>query len=188
MRDATAERHLAIETLLALRAPFGIAHYGRVLQGFGAFLACWEPRIAQQVRGQSFEQWFEDGRRLHLLQRDLRSLGLPPTSGGDDFMPRLGGVPEAIGSLYVLEGSALGGQFIASRAQRMLGLSPAHGTSYFHGAGSGTAERWREFQQIAAEHTDGVQQACERAAHAAAQTFDGLTALFRDLLDERAAA
>jgi heme oxygenase len=188
LRHATSARHEAIESLLGLRSPFGIAHYGRVLQGFGAFLAAWEPRMAQRVRGQAFEQWFEDGRRLHLLQRDLQSLGLKAEACPERFLPGLGGVPEVIGSLYVLEGSALGGQFIASRAHRMLGLSPARGTAYFHGAGSGTVSRWREFQQIAAAHLDGVPQACDRAARAAGQTFDGLTALFRESFDERAVA
>jgi heme oxygenase len=185
LREATAERHDAIERLLGLKAPFGLAHYGRVLQGFGSFLAAWEPRVARELHGQPFEPWFQAGRRLPLLQDDLRVLGLSRGPAADAFVPALGGVPEALGSLYVLEGSALGGQFIAARAKKLLGLTPERGAAYFHGAGAGTAARWREFQQLLATHLDGDAQACERAARASAATFDGLTALFQDMLDEQ---
>jgi heme oxygenase len=187
LRAATAERHEAIERLLGLKAPFGLAHYGRVLQGFGSFLAAWEPRIARDLHGQPFEPWFQDGRRLQLLQDDLRALGLRTGASADAYVPALGGVPEALGSLYVLEGSALGGQFIAARAKKLLGLTPERGAAYYHGAGAGTAARWREFQQLLASHLDGDAQVCERAAGAAAGTFDGLTALFQDMLDEQRA-
>jgi heme oxygenase len=187
LREATAERHEAIERLLGLKAPFGLAHYGRVLQGFGSFLAGWEPRVARAVHGQPFESWFQDGRRLQLLQDDLRALGLRSRANADAFVPALDGVPEALGSLYVLEGSALGGQFIAARAKKLLGLTPERGSAYFHGAGAATAARWREFQQLLATQLDGRPQACERAAAAAAATFDGLTALFQDMLDEQRA-
>src|SRR5690242_18107002 len=72
-RRATAGRHAAIEDLLDLRSPFGRAHYERVLQGFGAFLEQWEPRMAA-VLPERLQPLFEQGRRLHLLQQDLASL------------------------------------------------------------------------------------------------------------------
>lgn len=188
LRTATAPKHAAIEQLLGLRGPFGLPHYGRVLQGFGAFLAAWEPRMARTLGRTPVRDFFARGRRVDLVQWDLRMLELPGVADARAFVPALPGVPEALGSLYVLEGSALGGQFIASRAQRLLGLTPERGAAYFHGCGSGTAARWREFQAIAAGQLDGDEDACSRAAAAAVQTFEGLIALFEDLLHERAVA
>ena len=46
------------------------------------------------------------------------------------------------GCLYVLEGACLGGQVIARALRERLGLSEAHGTSFFVGEGDSTRERW----------------------------------------------
>lgn len=188
LRNATASHHAAIEQLLGLRGTFGLSHYGRVLQGFSAFLTVWEPRIARALKGSPARDFFARGRRVDLLQWDLRMLELPDVAGAREFVPAIPGLPEALGSLYVLEGSALGGQFIASRAHRLLGLTAERGAAYFHGCGAGTAARWREFQAIAAGQLDGDSDGCARASAAAVQTFEGLIALFEDLLHERAVA
>lgn len=182
LREATASRHAAIDTLLALRLPFGAAHYARILQGFGAFLSAWEPRMAQ-VLPAAWQPWFAATARLHLVQRDLAAIGLlrlPPATG----LPALDSPGAALGSLYVLEGSALGGRFIAAAAHRQLGHTPEHGAAYFHGCGSATAPRWREFLQrlatdLAAPH-DRL-----HAVQGATATFDALADTFRGLLDDR---
>ena len=182
LREATASRHAAIDTLLALRRPFGAAHYACVLQGFATFLSAWEPRMAQVLPPQ-WQPWFAASMRMHLVQQDLASLGVPsapplvtlatPTTPA-----------AALGSLYVLEGSALGGQFIAAAARRHLGLSPDNGTAYFHGCGSATATRWREFlARLDAELATPAARA--QAVQGANATFDVLADLFRGLLEDR---
>lgn len=182
LREATASRHAAIDTLLGLRLPFGAAHYARILQGFGAFLSAWEPRMAQ-VLPDAWQPWFGASVRLHLVQRDLAAIGLvrmPPASA----LPALDSPAAALGSLYVLEGSALGGLFIASAAHRLLGHTPEHGAAYFHGCGSATAPRWREFLQRLG--TDlAAPEARLQAVRGATDTFDALTDTFRGLLDHR---
>ncbi|HEY1228426.1 MAG TPA: biliverdin-producing heme oxygenase [Ramlibacter sp.] len=182
MREATASRHAAIDTLLALRQPFGAAHYTCVLQGFATFLTAWEPRMAQVLPPQ-WQSWFAASTRLHLVQQDLAALGLPPApplvASATPNTPAA-----ALGSLYVLEGSALGGQFIAAAARRQLGLTPDHGTAYFHGCGSATAARWREF--LAPLDADLASPAASaQAVQGANATFDVLTDLFRGLLEHR---
>lgn len=188
LRDATAQRHAAIEAVLALRRPFGRGHYTHVLQGFGAFLAGWEPLMARALPAR-WQDWFAATRRLDLVQRDLAALGAPwrPVTPA---LPTLDSLPAALGSLYVLEGSALGGQFIAAQARRLLGLTPAHGASYFHGCGTSTVPRWRDFLGRLAAEIDAVPQGLAEATQAANATFDALTDTFLRRLDtsERAAA
>src|SRR6476660_6465319 len=121
LREATASRHADIDTLLALRRPFGAAHYARVLQGFGAFLGAWEPRMAQVLPAQ-WQPWFAASTRLHLVQQDLAAMGLCLPTAVNLATPVTHDA--ALGSLYVMEGSALGGQFIAAAARRQLGLAP----------------------------------------------------------------
>jgi heme oxygenase len=146
LRQATAGRHATIESQLGLRGAFARPHYGRVLQGFDAFLSVWEPRLLRALPAR-LQPWFTAGRRAVLVRRDLGALGLPALPW-QASVPVLAGLPEALGSLYVLEGSALGGQFIAAQVRRHLDLRADHGAAYFHGGGAGTAARWRAFQRL----------------------------------------
>src|SRR6478736_4819990 len=99
LRDATAKQHADIDALLALRRPFGLAHYVRVLQGFAAFLAAWEPCIACALPPH-WQDWFAQTRRLPLVQRDLVALGASRVPAAV-ALTSLDSVPAALGSLYV---------------------------------------------------------------------------------------
>jgi heme oxygenase (biliverdin-IX-beta and delta-forming) len=186
IRRETAGRHAAIEDLLDLRRPFGRTHYTRVLQGFAAFLDQWEPRVAAALP-QRLQAWFGEGCRLHLVRQDLAALGVA-TTPTSRHAPVLSTVPHALGSLYVMEGSALGGQFIAAHVRRHLGIAPEQGASYFHGAGRATAGRWREARALFANELQGGAAGSAAAVQSAQGTFDALTRTFKDVLHERAAA
>ena len=56
--------------MLGLRGSFGLPHYGRVLQGFSAFLTVWEPRMARALRGTPVRDFFARGRRSAPVARD----------------------------------------------------------------------------------------------------------------------
>src|SRR3954468_23473858 len=96
LRDATATRHADIDALLALRRPFGRAHYVRVLQGFAAFLAAWEPCMAHALPPH-WQHWFAQARRLPLVQRDLATLGVSRMPASL-VLPSLDSIPAALGS------------------------------------------------------------------------------------------
>ena len=187
LRAATAGQHARIESLVGLGGPFGRGHYGRVLQGFGAFLHGWEPAVARALT-RPLLPWFARGRRAFLVDRDLAALGLPALGPGAAVVPLLEDRAEALGSLYVMEGSALGGQLIAAGLRRRLGIDADNGGAYFTGCGSGTAARWREYRALAQAHLDDDARARARAADAAVRTFRALISTFEVLLDERAAA
>ncbi len=54
----------------------------------------------------------------------------------------------SLGSMYVLEGSTLGGQYIARTVEQNLGLAPGEGDAYFRGYGDQTMVKWAEFRQV----------------------------------------
>ncbi len=108
--------------------------------------------------------WRDDMRRLPLLQTDLHFF--EPRAVADigesvdaalqiagDISLRLASQPATLlGLLYVLEGSALGGQTIAPRAARAFALA-AEGLDYLHSGGGDGADggavrsRWAGFTQ-----------------------------------------
>jgi heme oxygenase (biliverdin-IX-beta and delta-forming) len=61
-------------------------------------------------------------------------------SGGTKFS-----VPFALGILYVIEGSTLGGRIILKNISAALQLDENHGASYFAGYGAQTGVRWKTF-------------------------------------------
>jgi heme oxygenase len=158
-------------------------HYARVLQVLDAFLAAWEPAIAAALPP-AWTSWLLARSRRAFLQQDLAALGIARVEA-DVRLPRLQGAAAAWGSLYVVEGSALGGQVI-TRALAEAGLHPQRGAAYFHGWGGDTGAMWREFRgTLEGELT--TPPALDHACAAACGTFDALSNLMESALHERAA-
>ena len=55
---------------------------------------------------------------------------------------------DAIGALYVMEGSTLGGKQICRMIADNLNLPDHTALSFFYGYGAGTGSRWKEFLRV----------------------------------------
>ena len=183
LRGATRTHHERVDRLIDLQRLRDPSHYARVLQVLDAFLAGWEPAVAAALPA-CWRDWLRARSRRAYLHHDLRVLGVPPASPArvDGFTSEAA----AWGSIYVMEGSALGGQFIARTLARG-GVTPATGGAYVHGWGEATAGMWREVRGLLAAHLDSpaaIAQACD----AARATFDALSHLLERQLHERTSA
>lgn len=183
LRQACASQHEAIEALLQLeRATLQREHYARVLTGFAAFVPAWEarlrPRLPAELRG-----WFEQRSRAPMLTRDLAALGVQPFPMSDPVAAlALDDEGAVFGSLYVLEGSALGGQLIARQVRERWGLGADNGAAYFNGWGERTGAMWAEFRQRLGEALGDDEAALRSASAAAVATFGALLACFEQVL------
>jgi heme oxygenase len=144
----TRPDHDAFEgTLGLLDTELELAYYKIVLTRFHGFWRGWQPYVAGLLDDETL---LAPRRRLELLDADLRTLGLSksdiealPTCPP----PRLENAAEALGSLYVMEGSTLGGRRILRNVERCLGLSEHAGCQYFAGYGAQTGPMWQAFLQ-----------------------------------------
>jgi heme oxygenase len=178
LRAATRSHHDRIDALVNLRRLQERSHYERVLRVLDSFLAGWEPAVTAALPQRS--AWLRARSRRPFLQRDLRDLGLVPLRPA--ALPPLASAAAAWGSVYVMEGSALGGMVI-SRSLAGAGLGPDHGAAYFHGWGEDTGRMWREAREVLEAELaspDALDQACE----AARLTFDSLSALMEAAVHE----
>ncbi len=198
LRAATAEAHRAIDDLLQLDRLADLARYRRVLSGFASFLVPWEPRVRERLAAagsgdpDALLAWFDARSRLPMLRQDLAALGLSGPDGATladtpadadahsprPWLPNLPDAPAAWGSLYVLEGSALGGQVIARHVGPALGLAADHGAAYFHGHGRATGAMWADFRQRLSQAVPPGAAATASACSAAVATFSALQAHF----------
>ena len=169
LRRETADLHSAVETATGLphsvhSRPDYLSLLYR-LDGFhqAAELALADPRWA--------DEWAEIAldplryRRAHLLENDLQAMQAPrpgpatPFGGIDDF-------PSALGCLYVVEGSALGGRVIGPAIRSAIGDVP---TSFFDSADRGHPSPWRSL--TAALRRFGQVGDCRAVVQGARSTF-----------------
>ncbi|MDR7334227.1 biliverdin-producing heme oxygenase [Roseateles asaccharophilus] len=182
LRAATRPHHERIERLLGLDGPMALERYGAIIGGFHGFLAAWEPEV-RRAMPERLHGWLDARGRAAFAAADLAFLGAPEKAGDEvpNCLPEAS-LPAAFGSLYVIEGSALGGQVITPWLKRDLGLEPGRGASYFHGHGERTGAMWRDFRQRAVAEVgddDGRRRAACRAAE---RTFETLIRHFEPLV------
>lgn len=82
-------------------------------------------------------------------------------------------VAEAMGVMYVLEGSTLGGKFLYKHINKALGLNAENGASYFWGYGQHTGPLWNSFISLLSNYA--VEKNCEdEVISSAVQTFSNI--------------
>jgi heme oxygenase (biliverdin-IX-beta and delta-forming) len=146
LRDVTGPVHRAMEGGPGLLSEhLELDAYTAVLARFYGFWSGWRPRIADLLLNDAL---LTPRKRLHLLAADLAALGV--TEQELAALPKcpltaLRDAAEALGSLYVMEGSTLGGRLIRANVQRCLWSVALSGCSYFNSYGAATKTMWRSF-------------------------------------------
>ena len=149
LRLATAEIHQAIESDSCVESrlrdlverPVMVARFLDLHRLIEAFVAPWEETMR--------EHGFVPAARSRLIRDDLGRLGAAePTAAARSPSPNLG---EALGWVYVAEGSMLGGRLM--RRSMVVDGIPLTGLGFLDPWGNGTGERWRTF-------VDAMESAC----------------------------
>ena len=186
LRLTTRAEHDRIDHVLRLSEPMPLERYAAILSGFDAFLRVWEPRVHAALP-ERLQGWFRARRRGGFASADvewLRSVaGIEPwaVNANQAATVPLGDLAEVLGSLYVIEGSALGGRVIAPQLKRTLGLAQGRGASYFHGFGGETGVMWSNFRVLASLELGDSSRDTVRACQSAKRTFAALIDLFAPL-------
>lgn len=173
LREETAPSHEALERDLAWQDRVATREsYRALLARFHGFHAVIEPEIGRALGDEAF---LAPRRRLSLLEADLRHLGLSEPE--IDALPRpsaiaLAGSAEALGALYVLEGSTLGGKVIGRHVSALHGFDATAGCAYYSGHGEAAGAMWRAFCARLDEVSDAAEQA--RVLASADATFEGM--------------
>jgi heme oxygenase len=163
---------MRLEGLLGL--PDSIDQHITRLRKFYGYLVGWEPLVMAQVG--PLQANLAERQKLLLLERDLNHFGMTSETLQSiprcQLLPRLDDVPAALGSMYVLEGSTLGGQIISRRLEDKFGLRNGSGYSFFQGYGKDTAKMWQGFLSVLATHSPAEHH--HITIRAARETFESL--------------
>jgi heme oxygenase (biliverdin-IX-beta and delta-forming) len=180
---ATRQAHIRIEQRMPFAAPhFDVASYRQLLAAFHGFYRPLEQRLAASARCLTALQW-DQRVKLPLLTMDLLALGM--TCGDIEALPICDRLPavetpsRALGCLYVVEGSTLGGQVVQRLLFDSLGAAVADALAFFRSYGTEVGTRWRGFLVCLEALKDDKE--AEEAKLTAVDTFRAL----ENWLDER---
>ncbi|MBE7176180.1 MAG: biliverdin-producing heme oxygenase [Mucilaginibacter polytrichastri] len=151
LKEETRTPHQQLEKLLMLRLKnmSTTEEYASVLADFYGFMHPLEKKIDAFI-GTDILPDYEERRKSDALAEDMRTFGI---SGGEKGtvpeaeLPKIRNAGEAMGALYVLEGSTLGGKILTEMISKKLKMDTGKGFSFFSSYGDRVIEMWKRFQQ-----------------------------------------
>jgi heme oxygenase len=180
LRTGTAPEHEAVESALdllddGLTVPRLVAVLTRMHGFWLAAEAGLDDWAAAAPAAATALRW-DERRRAHLFAADLAALGTPASPAA--ARPRLAAVPDtdaALGRLYVLEGSTLGGVFIDRHLATLPQLAGTAPLRAFSPYGERTGAMWHGFRTTTRAHVAAGGDA-DRVVATARRTFAALAA------------
>lgn len=183
LKTQTAEQHAALETHMDIVRHFETkGSYLKLLERFFTLYGPLEQRLEKAADWSQTGWDFEARLKTPWLREDLQALGLSEQDivalPRCTDLPEVADLAEAVGCLYVLEGSTLGGQVITRLLNQHLPISPQTGGMFFAGYQNETVSKWRQFGGWAESWASKNPDQTSRAIDAARKTFDSFARWF----------
>jgi len=178
LRAQTALLHNQAATILGL--PGAIQTLDHYRDWLGRFLGFYVP-VERSLA--AFREWSVHGFTLPsptfsvCLAADLAALGTGTPHAIPALLPRLPTFAHALGALYVLEGSTLGGQVILRDVERRLGRQISRATRFFNGRGPATGPAWQGFRAALDTFGHNWPRLCADVVTGAQRTFRAIAAV-----------
>ena len=136
--------HEAVEGVMPfMDQDLSLTVYVRTLKRLYGIVAAWEEQASR-----SAPEWLQPTlaarARSGMLASDLAVFGETPSSDRAS-LPPFAEIDSLLGAMYVMEGSTLGGQYIARHVEKTFGFEPGQGNAFFLGHGTQTGSMWKEF-------------------------------------------
>ena len=144
LKESTHPSHQALEKkMVSLIKKIRNRHdYVKFLRLMYGYFSALEKRV------QEYMPELEIGKRRK-AERLLEDITCFEASGSPDLckeLPPITSHAEALGAMYGMEGSAIGGKTIASMIKGQAGIDGPSGFSFFNGYGDDTGRMWEEFK------------------------------------------
>lgn len=180
LKEATRPQHDSLEgTVDIMNRAMTLEGYKNLLCKFYSFHAAIEQPLGA-IDWQTLGFDFESRRKRHFLEKDFQYLDVDK-SRIDLWrdLPEINDAPQAVGCLYVLEGSTLGGQVISRHLRQNFDLTPANGAAFFNSYGERVGEMWKAFGAFANNYAEAHADEDETIINAARQTFTSFEKCFK---------
>ena len=169
-----AHQELEKKMIVEMRGMRSLDDYARLLQLFYSYFGGLE-RLVDSLVDEKVLPDYPARRKTAAIAADLHILNatIPAIS---DHLPEITNPAEALGALYVMEGSTLGGQHIKKIVAKQLDIEGDCATSFFGGYGENTASMWESFKQALDNYSSPAYDPL--IIESANQTFQTFSRLF----------
>ncbi len=152
LKIQTASAHESLENSSLMmplhRGEVTAAYYQQLLIKFyGIFMPLEESVKLHQQALASFLPDIDQRRKATALTKDLAFMNTDTSDIALHNFKEINSPAAALGAMYVMEGSTLGGRFIAKTIQKHLNIDPEEGITFFSGYGQDTGTKWKLFQE-----------------------------------------
>jgi heme oxygenase (biliverdin-IX-beta and delta-forming) len=156
LKHATAPEHERLEVLSCIHQSLrSLPQYQVLLSKMFAIYVALETRLRLVTELPRHLPDISERWKLDNLAGDLRSLAIPvQTVAHCSDVPAIESVPQALGCMYVLEGSTLGGQILSREILIHLNLTPDAGGAFFSSYGSNVGPMWRRFTKSLEDYVE----------------------------------
>ena len=143
-RTLTAHQELEKKLVAKMRDLGSLADYAKLLQLFHTYFGALEQHVSAFVDETILPDCAARRKSTAILE-DLITLDAPVPPVTTE-LPEISNTAQALGALYVMEGSTLGGRHIRKMLARQLHMDEDHATSFFGGYGEDTDRMWENFK------------------------------------------
>jgi heme oxygenase len=174
LKESTSAAHAKAEALLLpkLNSLRTYDDYAVILKMFYGYFHPVEKQIAKYITADMLSDIHERRSSASTIS-DLKSIGYPAEHlAVADQLPQTNSVAGALGAMYVLEGSTLGGRVIAKMQMRQCpGMFNEANLTFFNGYGEDSGKKWMSFLSLVDHYADES----DLIINAANETFNCLT-------------
>lgn len=171
LRSETKAAHQALEKLIIpqIKNIRNNEDYIRLLELFYGYFYPIEKLIDKHLDTTLVPDYNNRRKATRLIQDIYASGGRPSHETAED-LPEITSTAEALGAMYVLEGSTLGGKIISKMIVQNLSLTNEDAVSFFKGYGDASDDMWAAFTQVLNNYTEDTATQ-SRIVEAADATF-----------------
>lgn len=179
LKNETADVHQQLERTLipVLKNMRQQEEYVRLLKTFYSFYLPIEQKLDLHLGGQVVPQ-YNERRKVSMLLDDMYCFTHDVSAPLCENIPAINNLHQAMGVMYVLEGSTLGGQVISRMLIKNLELADDECVGFFSGYKDATDEMWASFKNT----LDSCASGKEEEDIVVAAAFDTFT-LFKQWID-----
>ncbi|WP_028979138.1 biliverdin-producing heme oxygenase [Sporocytophaga myxococcoides] len=160
IKRQTAENHAAMENSNLMKPvvsrELSLESYKNILIKFYGFFHPLENSINSFSDIHNYLHDFETRRKSTALKDDLHKLGCNEEINLCNDLPEIKTSSQALGCLYVMEGSTLGGRMISRIISETISLNKDSGVSFFNGYGEETGKKWKSFCEALTHYSSAV--------------------------------
>lgn len=172
LKRETQQSHLELEKLIIpkIKNIQSTIHYSKLLQVFYGFFKPVEVLIDEHINTENFSD-HNERRKAAIILSDIKqiepTITFVPVAND---LPKVENTTQALGAMYVLEGSTLGGKIISKMIVQALQLKSKDAVQFFSGYGEATEERWNAFKTSLENYTTSIEEE-DQLINAANETF-----------------